>query len=44
MSEGYAWKQYATDIAWATKQVSQIKNIYSQLKNPNHHFDIPKYK
>lgn len=43
MNEGYAWKQYATDIAWATKQVSQIKNIYNQLNNPSHHFDIARY-
>jgi len=44
MSEGYAWKQYATDIAWATKQVTQIKNIYNQLDNPSYHYDIARYK
>ena len=44
MSEGYAWKQYATDIGWAHKQVTQIKNIYNQLDNPSYHYDIPRYK
>lgn len=43
MVDGAAWKQYATDIAWATKQVSNIKNIYTQLNNPSHHFDIARY-
>ena len=43
MVNGASWKQYASDIAWATKQVSQIKNIYSQLSNPNYHYDIAKY-
>lgn len=38
------WKQYATDIGWAAKQVYGIKNIYSQLNNPTLHFDIPKFK
>lgn len=43
MSKGYAWKQYATDIAWAVKQTNQITNIYKQLNNPSYHFDIPTY-
>lgn len=43
MNNGAAWKQYATDIAWATKQVSRIKEIYSQIDNPTYHFDIAKY-
>lgn len=43
MSEGYAWKQYATDIAWAVKQTVQIKAIYDQLSNPSFHYDIPTY-
>ncbi len=44
MNAGYEWKQYATDIAWATKQVPSIKNIYNQLNNPSYHYDIAKYK
>src|SRR5690625_1640502 len=44
MSDGYAWKQYATDIGWAVKQTTNIKNIYAQLNNPIYHYDIPKYK
>src|SRR5690625_3723566 len=40
----YAPKQYATDIGWAVKQVSQIKRIYQQLDNPYLHFDKPKFK
>src|SRR5699024_9376175 len=31
MNEGYAYKQYATDIAWAVKQTIMIENIYNQL-------------
>lgn len=37
-------KQYATDIGWATKQVSGIKNIYDKLTNYILRFDIPTYK
>ncbi|MGD6776452.1 N-acetylglucosaminidase [Sutcliffiella horikoshii] len=37
-------KQYATDIGWAVKQITTIKNLYNQLENPQLHFDIPKYK
>src|SRR5699024_3532749 len=42
MSEGYAWKQYATDIGWAHKQTKQIETIYNQLDNPSYHYDKPK--
>ncbi|MDO6451265.1 peptidoglycan-binding protein, partial [Oceanobacillus profundus] len=38
------YPQYATDIAWATKQVNTIKNMYSQLDNPLFHFNIVQYK
>src|SRR5699024_7878650 len=38
MVSGYAWKQYATDIAWATKQTYKIKQIYDLLNNPTYHF------
>ncbi|ADU31882.1 N-acetylglucosaminidase [Evansella cellulosilytica] len=37
-------KQYATDMGWAVKQVSTIKNFYNQLDNPVLHFDIPVYR
>ncbi|WP_368653167.1 GW dipeptide domain-containing protein [Ornithinibacillus sp. 4-3] len=36
--------QYASDIAWSIKQISNIKNMYNQLNNPTLHFDIVKYK
>ncbi|MFA9458539.1 peptidoglycan-binding protein [Halalkalibacter sp. AB-rgal2] len=36
--------QYATDIQWATKQVSTIKNMYNQLENPRLHFDVVQYR
>ena len=36
--------QYATDIGWAVKQVSRIKNLYEQLPAFPLLFDIPKYK
>ena len=39
-----ATHQYATDIGWAVKQVSRIKNLYDQLSNPLLHFDIPRFK
>ncbi len=41
-SPGYP--QYATDIAWADKQVNQIKNMYGMLKSPTLKFDIAQYK
>jgi beta-N-acetylglucosaminidase len=36
--------QYATDIGWAVKQISRIKQLYEQLENPLLHFEIPVYK
>ncbi|MCK0470262.1 peptidoglycan-binding protein [Halalkalibacter sp. APA_J-10(15)] len=37
--------QYATDIAWAQKQTSTMKNMYNQLDfNPRLHFDIVQYR
>ncbi len=36
--------QYATDMGWAVKQISRIKQLYEQLENPILHFDIPVYK
>ncbi|WP_054743388.1 N-acetylglucosaminidase [Cellulosilyticum ruminicola] len=36
--------QYATDIAWATKQAQMIQDIYSKFKGANLIFDFPTYK
>lgn len=44
MFEGHAWKQYATDVAWAQKQTELIGAIYAQLEAPDFHFDYPKFK
>ncbi|MDX8047101.1 peptidoglycan-binding protein [Gracilibacillus sp. S3-1-1] len=38
------YPQYATDMAWASKQISNIKSMYGQLNNPRLVFDIPEYK
>lgn len=43
MAEGYYWKQYATDIDWARKQTTRMKEIYEQLTDPEFHYDIPTY-
>ncbi|WP_146938584.1 peptidoglycan-binding protein, partial [Cerasibacillus quisquiliarum] len=43
MANGNAWKQYATDIGWAQKQISRIKAIYNDIDNPVLHFDIARY-
>lgn len=43
MNNGYAWKQYATDIGWAVKQIKQINDIYKLLDNPTYHYDIVRY-
>lgn len=36
--------QYATDVSWAYKQITRMKNIMSQVKSPVLTFEIPKYK
>ena len=36
--------QYATDVAWATKQAVRIEQIYDQFKDANKVFDIPSYR
>ncbi|UJL45899.1 peptidoglycan-binding protein [Virgibacillus sp. NKC19-16] len=41
---GYATHQYATDIGWASKQVSTIYNLYEELGIFNLVLDIPMYK
>ncbi|ETI66206.1 mannosyl-glycoprotein endo-beta-N-acetylglucosamidase, partial [Neobacillus vireti LMG 21834] len=41
---GYASHQYATDIAWAAKQVNQINNIYSLLDSYKLVLEIPQFK
>ncbi|HLR69334.1 MAG TPA: peptidoglycan-binding protein, partial [Virgibacillus sp.] len=37
------YPQYATDIGWAVKQVTQIKNMYNKLDNPLLKFNIVRY-
>lgn len=37
-------RQYATDMGWAAKQVSTIKNLYDLLVHPQLIFDIPVYR
>jgi len=41
---GYATHQYATDIGWATKQLTSMYNIAQTLGVYNLILDIPKYK
>ncbi|MCZ0703682.1 mannosyl-glycoprotein endo-beta-N-acetylglucosaminidase [Natronobacillus azotifigens] len=38
------YPQYATDMGWAAKQVSTIKNMYDMLENPTILFDLPSFK
>ncbi|MGN7939942.1 SH3 domain-containing protein [Metabacillus sp. 22489] len=44
VKNGYATHQYATDIGWAAKQVSQIYNLYSLLDSYKLVLEIPQYK
>uniref|UniRef100_UPI001300449F N-acetylglucosaminidase n=1 Tax=Paraliobacillus zengyii TaxID=2213194 RepID=UPI001300449F len=37
------YPQYATDIKWSVKQISNVKNLYDKLENPILEFDIPRY-
>ncbi len=39
-----ATHQYATDIGWAAKQVTRIKDLYDQVGTCNLTFDIPRFK
>ena len=43
-STGNATHQYATDIGWASKQVTQIHNLYSLLNSYTLKLEIPVYK
>ncbi|NLA26696.1 MAG: hypothetical protein GX878_04805 [Firmicutes bacterium] len=36
--------QYATDMGWAAKQVSRIRNLYDMLDSYSLTFDIPRYQ
>lgn len=38
------WHQYASDIGWAIKQVSNIYNMYHLLNHYTLYFDVPAYK
>ena len=40
---GYASHQYATDIGWASKQVTNMYNLYQELNIFNVYLDIPEY-
>lgn len=44
MNGGNAWKQYATDVAWASKQVENIHKIYQELGIKDLILDIPRYR
>lgn len=37
-------KQYATDIGWASKQVTTMYNLYQQLDSYTLYLDVPVYK
>ncbi|QKY70422.1 peptidoglycan-binding protein [Lentibacillus sp. CBA3610] len=39
----YPPHQYATDIGWATKQINDIKNLYSLLEDPALRFSFPAF-
>ncbi|MCU9613266.1 GW dipeptide domain-containing protein [Caldibacillus lycopersici] len=41
---GYATHQYASDIGWASKQLSTMYNLYQQLGIINVKLEIPVYK
>jgi len=38
------WHQYATDIAWAYKQVNSIYNLYQLIDNYTLYYDVPSYR
>lgn len=44
VANGYIGKQYATDIGWASKQVSTMYNLYKEIGNDVLYLDIPVYK
>jgi mannosyl-glycoprotein endo-beta-N-acetylglucosaminidase len=40
---GYATHQYASDIGWASKQVTNMYNLYQELNIFNVYLEIPEY-
>jgi beta-N-acetylglucosaminidase len=40
----YIWHEYSTDVAWAYKQTSRIKNLVDQMSNPVLYFEVPLFK
>ncbi|MCY6370203.1 N-acetylglucosaminidase [Clostridium ganghwense] len=38
------WHQYATDIGWARKQISRIKELMEQTKGAKPVYEIPQFK
>jgi len=43
MELGRAEHQYATDIAWASKQVRDMYNLYNEIGINTYFFEIPVY-
>ncbi|MCC2250636.1 N-acetylglucosaminidase [Virgibacillus sp. AGTR] len=41
---GSATHQYATDIGWASKQITTMYNLYQQIGSYSLHLDIPSYR
>ncbi len=41
---GKATHQYATDVGWAVKQISQIHNLYALLNSYTLVYDVPVYR
>lgn len=41
---GHWRRQYATDIGWAVKQVTNMKKIYDSLDSYTLYYDVPVYK
>src|SRR5699024_6281510 len=44
MDKGNVTHQYATDVGWASKQVTTLYNLYQKLSFYKLSLDIPKYK
>ncbi|MEC1525882.1 glucosaminidase domain-containing protein [Neobacillus niacini] len=38
------WHQYATDIGWAAKQITNMYNLYQLIDNYTLYFDLPVYE
>jgi mannosyl-glycoprotein endo-beta-N-acetylglucosaminidase len=38
------WHQYATDIGWSSKQITNMYNLYQMIDNYTLYFDLPIYE